>query len=163
MSEQKALSVLVVGCGEMGSSHARAYEAMEGFRIVGLVSRNPGSRERLNGELAGNYPLFDDYDLALETTRPDVVSINTYPNTHAGYALKALSRGCHLFVEKPLADTAEAAAEVAAAARVTNRKVVVGYILRRHPSWIRFIEIARELGKPLVMRMNLIIQSSGAR
>jgi len=39
---------------------------------------------------------------------------------------------------------------------------VVGYILRVHPSWVKFIEVAQTLGKPLVMRMNLNQQSSGA-
>lgn len=38
---------------------------------------------------------------------------------------------------------------------------MVGYILRHHPSWIRFIEEAQKLGKPLVMRMNLNQQSQG--
>jgi predicted dehydrogenase len=36
---------------------------------------------------------------------------------------------------------------------------VIGYILRHHPTWVRFIEVARSLGKPLVMRMNLNQQS----
>jgi predicted dehydrogenase len=39
---------------------------------------------------------------------------------------------------------------------------VVGYILRHHPSWLKFIELAQSLGTPLVMRMNLNQQSSGA-
>ena len=38
---------------------------------------------------------------------------------------------------------------------------MIGYILRQHPSWIKFIEIARELGTPLVFRMNLNQQSNG--
>ena len=38
---------------------------------------------------------------------------------------------------------------------------MVGYILRHHPSWIRFIEEAQKMGKPLVMRMNLNQQSQG--
>jgi predicted dehydrogenase len=38
---------------------------------------------------------------------------------------------------------------------------VVGYILRVHPAWQKFIEVARTLGKPLVMRMNLNQQSRG--
>src|SRR3712207_8595287 len=42
------------------------------------------------------------------------------------------------------------------------RSLVVGYILRHHPSWTRFIELARTLGAPLVFRMNLNQQSSGA-
>src|SRR5690606_26349881 len=43
----------------------------------------------------------------------------------------------------------------------TGKKLVVGYILRYHPSWQRFIELSSELGKPLVMRMNLNQQSHG--
>jgi predicted dehydrogenase len=46
-------------------------------------------------------------------------------------------------------------------AQENRRKLVVGYILRHHPSWEKFIEIARGLGKPLVMRMNLNQQSAG--
>jgi predicted dehydrogenase len=66
-----------------------------------------------------------------------------------------------VFVEKPLAPTvAEAQAVVDAAIR-HRRKLVVGYILRVHPSWTKFVEIARTLGKPLVMRMNLNQQSIG--
>ena len=41
--------------------------------------------------------------------------------------------------------------------------MVIGYILRVHPAWSKFIEIAQSLGKPLVMRMNLNQQSSGAQ
>ena len=46
-------------------------------------------------------------------------------------------------------------------ARRTGKKLVIGYILRHHPSWIKFIEIARQLGTPLVFRMNLNQQSNG--
>jgi predicted dehydrogenase len=65
-------------------------------------------------------------------------------------------------VEKPLADTVEDAQRVVDTAMRTGRKLVIGYILRHHPSWIKFIEIARTLGTPHVFRMNLNQQSSGA-
>ena len=45
--------------------------------------------------------------------------------------------------------------------REKSRKLVVGYILRVHPAWEKFVDLARGLGKPLVMRMNLNQQSSG--
>jgi predicted dehydrogenase len=77
-------------------------------------------------------------------------------------ALEALAAGAHVFYEKPLADTLEAAEKVVAAAREPRKALLVGYILRVHPSWTRFVEIGRTLGKPLVMRMNLNQQSSGS-
>ncbi len=154
------LRVLVAGCGNMGASHARAYHKMPEFEIVGLVSRGPESRAKLSQELGG-LPEFSDYYEALKATKPDVVSINTYPETHAPYARAALEAGCHVFCEKPLAETVAEAQSIVDLARATNRKLVIGYILRVHPAWVKFIELARTLGKPLVMRMNLNQQSHG--
>ena len=145
----------------MGSSHARAYHAMPEFEIVGLVSRGSTSRRRLNSELGGRYPEFSDYADALAATQPDAVCISTYTETHADYAIAALKAGAHVFLEKPVAETNEACASVIAAARDAGRALVVGYILQVHPAWQRFTEIARDLGRPLVMRMNLNQQSAG--
>jgi predicted dehydrogenase len=66
------------------------------------------------------------------------------------------------FVEKPLAQTVADAQRVVDGAKAHGRKLMAGYILRVHPSWTRFVELARTLGKPLVMRMNLNQQSIGA-
>jgi len=155
------LRILVIGCGHMGTSHARAYHKLEGFEIVGLVSRKPESREKLSMEL-GQIPTFSDFNTALVSTKPDAVSINTYPDTHATYVRAALHANAHVFVEKPLALTVAAAEELVELAKRKNKKMVVGYILRVHPAWTKFVELARTLGKPLVMRMNLNQQSSGA-
>ena len=94
--------------------------------------------------------------------KPDVVSINTWSDTHAPYAIRAMEAGAHVFVEKPLADTVADARARGRDGDRTKRKLVIGYILRHHPSWIKFIEIARTLGTPHVFRMNLNQQSSGA-
>jgi len=155
------LKVLVVGCGNMGSSHARAYHADPGFELVGVVDRVPGPRHTLAAALGG-VAEFDGYERALAAARPDCVSICTYPDTHAALALRAFAAGCHVFVEKPVATTVAEAEQVAAEATRSGRKLVVGYILRHHPSWLKFIELAQSLGTPLVMRMNLNQQSSGA-
>src|SRR5690606_24209237 len=111
-------------------------------------------------ELAGAR-LFRDFDQAMAALRPDIVSINTLPDSHAAYAIAAMEGGAHVFVEKPLAETVEDAERVIETANRTGRKLLVGYILRHHPSWRRFAELARGLGKPLVMRMNLNQQSRG--
>src|SRR3546814_19393889 len=48
--------VLVVGCGNMGSSHATAYHTLDGFEICGLLSTGT-SKEVLNEKLGNSYPL----------------------------------------------------------------------------------------------------------
>lgn len=157
-----ALRVLVVGLGGMGRSHARVYHDMDRVEIVGLCSRHASTLDDLPAGWAG-YRRFDDYDTALAVTRPEAVCLCTWPDTHAAYTLKALAAGAHVFLEKPLAATVQEAEAVVAAAAGSGRKLVVGYILRHHPSWQRFVELARELGKPLVMRLSLNQQSSGAQ
>ena len=156
------LRILCAGAGHMGRSHALAYQRIPGFEICGIVTRSPGSRAALNAELGGNHPEFGDFHEALLVSKPDAVAISTYPDTHAEFAEAAFDAGCHVFIEKPLAETVSAAERIVAKARLTGRKLMIGYILRHHPSWIRFIEVARTLGTPLVMRMNLNQQSSGA-
>jgi len=160
MVSVKKIRVLVAGCGNMGASHAQAYHSMDTFEICGIVARGK-SKQALNESLGGGYPLFDDYATALRETRPDAVCISTYPETHETFAIMALEQGAHVFIEKPLADTVEGAIRVVDGAKKAGKKVVVGYILRHHPSWQKFIEVAHGLGKPLVMRMNLNQQSHG--
>ncbi len=168
MSEKPDLSrrarkprVLVVGMGTMGTSHARAYKAIDGFDLAGLCTRNAAARSDLDAEFAGT-PRFEDLSAALDELKPDAVAICAYTEFHAPMALQALEAGAHVFCEKPLADTLAAAEGIVAAARAAKRALLVGYILRVHPSWTRFVEIGRTLGKPLVMRMNLNQQSSGS-
>lgn len=150
--------VLIVGLGNMGLSHALAHHRQDGAEIVGLVNR---SGVVSHPDLAA-YPVFTDYREALAATRPELVVIATYSDTHADYAVAAMQADAHVFIEKPLATTVADARRVVRCARETDRKLVVGYILRHHPSWIRLIEEARALGGPYVFRMNLNQQSSGA-
>ncbi len=151
------IRTLVAGLGNMGRSHALAYHNDPAFEIVGLVNRSaPDLPEPLRG-----YPVTADYAEALARLQPDLVSIATYSDSHADYACAAMDAGANVFVEKPLATTDADATRVAAKAAETGRKVVVGYILRHHPSWQRLIAEARALGGPYVFRLNLNQQSSG--
>ena len=154
------IKVVVVGCGNMGSSHARSYNKLAGFDLVGLVDKNPEIRDLLSEELGG-IDQFDDFDTALVAKNPDAVAVCTYPGSHAELTIKAIEHGAHVFCEKPLAPNIKDAVAMVDAAKKHNKKLVIGYILRVHPSWKKFIEIAQGLGKPLVMRMNLNQQSSG--
>ncbi|KAJ5246839.1 oxidoreductase [Penicillium chermesinum] len=150
-------TVVVVGIGQMGTSHALAYHHNPGYKIISLVNRSP--IKKLPDELK-DYPVLTSFNEAL-ALKPNVVSINTHTATHADFAITAMKAGAHVFLEKPLAATVEEATRVVQIAQETKRKLVVGYILRHHPSWVQFIHQARQLGPPFVMRMNLNQRSSG--
>lgn len=149
--------VLIAGLGNMGRSHALAHHAHPAAEIVGLVNR---SEVELPDSLRA-YPCFESFEEGM-ATNPDLVVIATYSDSHADYACAAMEAGAHVFVEKPLATNVADARRVVETAQRTGRKLVVGYILRHHPSWMRLIAEARALGGPYVFRLNLNQQSSGA-
>ncbi len=153
----KPIRVLVAGLGNMGRSHALAYHRNPDFEIVGLVNRSPVD---LPEELR-SYPVETSFPEALKRMGPDLASINTYSDSHAQFAIQAMEAGAHVFLEKPIATNVEDAVRVVECAKKNDRKLVVGYILRHHPSWMTLIEKARELGGPYVFRLNLNQQSSG--
>src|ERR671910_581731 len=115
--------VLVVGLGNMGMSHALAYTRIPGFEVVGVCTRRIADKKL--PDALGAAKRYDNFDKALAELEPDVASINTLPDTHADYAVKAMESGAHVFVEKPLAETVESAEEVVDTARRTGRKLVV--------------------------------------
>ena len=133
------------------------------WRITGLVLKLPASSTARMLSFRRNcwtIRASAHFEEGLQTN-PDLVVIATYTETHADYAMKAMEQGAHVFVEKPLAANVDDAERVVAAAKKLGRKLVVGYILRHHPSWVRLIAEARGLGGPYVFRMNLNQQSSG--
>jgi predicted dehydrogenase len=149
------MKVLIAGLGNMGMSHAIAHHKA-GSEVV-LVNRSPVALP----DGMQNYPLFPTFAEGL-ATNPDLVVIATYSDSHADYACAAMEQGAHVFVEKPLATTVADARRVVECAKRLQRKLVVGYILRHHPSWMRLIAEARNLGGPYVFRLNLNQQSKGA-
>lgn len=152
------IKVIIAGLGNMGKSHAIAHHHNEHSQIVALVNR---SKQDLPAELE-RYPLYESIEEALESHTADLVVVATYSDSHADYACLAMDSGAHVFVEKPLATTVADAERVVRKARETERKLVVGYILRHHPSWQTLINEARALGGPFVFRLNLNQQSTGA-
>lgn len=152
------MRVMIAGLGNMGISHALAHHNHSEAEIVGLVNR---SEVKLPAALA-NYPRFNSFHTALSTSQPDLVVIATYSDSHADYACAAMDAGAHVFVEKPLATTVKDAERVVSKAIASNRKLVVGYILRHHPSWQTLINEARALGGPFIFRLNLNQQSTDA-
>jgi predicted dehydrogenase len=158
----KSMKVLVAGVGGMGASHALGYSRIPEFQIAGfVVAKNVERAQKVAADLKLSIPVYTDYYKAMKETKPDVVSINTLADTHAAYSIHAMRQGCHIFMEKPIADTVRQAEEVQKVVKETGRKMVIGYILRVHPAWKKFIELAQTLGKPLIMRMNLNQQSFG--
>ena len=101
------MRVLVAGLGNMGRSHALAYHHHPETEIVGLVNRS----DTVLPEGLQNYPRFKSFEEGMQT-KPDLVCIATYSDSHADYAIAAMEAGADVFVEKPLATTVADATRV---------------------------------------------------
>ena len=112
--------VAVIGCGAIANGgHLPAYRAAAAAGLCRLVGVCDIDRERAqqSADQYGVKPFERAADL-LAQTRPEVVSITTFPASHRDLALLAFDAGCHVLCEKPVAlHYGEAAAMVRAAAR----------------------------------------------
>lgn len=90
--------VLVVGLGNIGGPHMRVPIIAIRLEIVRLMNRSIKGKASPD-ELKG-YPLFEDFDEVLRVTKPNAVSINSRPNSHTEYAIKAMNAGARVFMEK---------------------------------------------------------------
>jgi predicted dehydrogenase len=76
---------------------------------------------------------------------------------HAQMSVACAEAGCHLLIEKPIADTLEAAESICRAVEAKGRVATVGYILRFWPGIDRVTELLDEgaIGAPLYARVML--------
>src|SRR5208282_162032 len=121
---------LVVGCGSIGSRHARNLKSL-GVRQLGFCDTNVEALTQCHEEL--NVEIFGDYSEALRKFKPDIVLICTPPVFHVEEAVAALQAQAHVFIEKPLSHESSGIQALIAEARRHDRNVQIGYNMRFHP------------------------------
>ena len=131
--------VAVVGCGHLGSIHARLLAARDDVELVAVVDPAAESRERV-ARLHGCTPLPEPGDLV---GRVGAAVIAAPTALHAQVALPLLEAGVDLLVEKPLAACVEDARAIVIAARRLGRVVATGHVERFNPAWRAVAEKAR--------------------
>ena len=124
--------VAVIGMGAMGSNHARVYSELPEARLVAIADSSAPAAEA--GARRWGVTPYTDYRLMLERERPDAVSVAVPTASHEEVAVAALEAGAHVLVEKPIAATPEAGDRMIAAAARTQRKLMVGHIVRFNPA-----------------------------
>ncbi len=133
-----SVSVGVLGCGVMGTHHARVYGRLP-CELAGVYDLDP-ERALLLAEQHDTLVCADINDLF---ARCDAVSICTPTNLHVPQALEATAAGCDVLIEKPLAPD-EAQAEWLRKAVSGGRIVQVGHIEHFNPAVRMAAEILRE-------------------
>ena len=94
------LKIGIIGCGLMGSLHARTLRQMPDVQIAALYNRSRDKAEQLSGEVGGC--VYDSYEQLLEQDL-DAVWVATPDHLHTEISIAALEAGKHLFLEKVIA------------------------------------------------------------
>ena len=124
------LKVGVIGVGALGRHHARLYKASENCEMVGVFDVNHVGAQAVAAEF--DLACFEDMNDLID--RCDALSIAVPATKHYDVAIKLLSRGKHLLIEKPLAVTVEDASAIVAEAEKNNLVVGVGHVERFNPA-----------------------------
>ena len=125
------LKLGVVGVGVMGSNHARVLAEIAGVHLVGVVDPERKQREFVARTLG--CAEFSDLD-ALFRSGVDAVTIAAPTHLHHDLALKCISHGINVMVEKPIAPTVEEGRAIVAAARRAGVTLMIGHVERFNPA-----------------------------
>lgn len=130
MSEPTAVAVL--GAGHIGTVHLESARAMGETTVRAVADQVVANRERAR-ERCG-CTTYADYEALLAAEDVDVAVVALPPFLHADAAVAAAEHGCHVFVEKPLARSAEEARTILDAADREGVAVGADHTLRYMPA-----------------------------
>jgi len=123
-----------IGLGHNGIGHIEAHRRVDKSEAVALCDINPERLESASKRFGIPRVYRSAEELCAEADI-DAISVNTGDQFHTAPFIAAVSRGKHVFVEKPLANSVAQVDTMVAAARAAGAglKIVVGYILRFNP------------------------------
>jgi predicted dehydrogenase len=97
--------VVVAGCGGMANTWVDYAKRRADTEIVGLVDIKEEFAQEMAERKELDCPTFTDVKQAIEETRANMVFDVTIPASHYAVSTTALQLGCHVFGEKPLAES----------------------------------------------------------
>src|SRR5699024_10855884 len=123
----------VIGAGSIAQSHLAAYSANEDVELIAVADMNL-ERAQAVAEKHGAERAYADPHELLADPEIDGVSICTWNNSHASWAIAAVEAGKHVLVEKPLARTLAEAEELQRVVEAGDSVVQVGFVRRHSPN-----------------------------
>jgi len=143
---ERALRVALFGGGKMALHHAKAIALQQNAKLVAIA--DPEAEPAKLREILGSEVLvFPGGEELLQKIAPDIVHVCTPPGTHSALASLALSRGAHVYVEKPFALTSIDAANTINLAKETGRRICAGHQLLYESPALRAHEFLKNIGK----------------
>jgi dTDP-4-amino-4,6-dideoxygalactose transaminase/predicted dehydrogenase len=147
-----------VGVGEISSDHVAGYESGSAARVVAISDISPLALAKALDRWRG-IRAYRDYNQMLREVRPDVVSVCTWPQSHAEIVCRAAAAGVKgILCEKPMALTQTEMDEMVEACDRYGAKLAVGHQYRFHPNfvWAADVVRSRRLGEIRAVRGHIV-------
>jgi len=141
MTSPLPLRFAIVGCGHLGSIHARLLAKQPNTTITYVVDPDEAKTQALAVELGTSWlPSLDN----IPAEALDAVIIASPTSLHHNHAMLALERGWHCFIEKPVAATVVDATALLRRASTSNVVIQVGHVERFNPAILALRKYAIE-------------------
>ena len=145
------LKVGVLGAGHLGRIHLKLLQQSEKYELVGFYDPDIANGQRVAEEF--KYRYFDQLDALMDAV--DVVDIVTPTLSHYNCAIKAITKGKHIFIEKPITNTIEEAEHIRLLVSENNLRGQVGHVERFNPA---FKAIKSEIKNPMFIETHRLAE-----
>jgi predicted dehydrogenase/nucleoside-diphosphate-sugar epimerase len=146
MTDGSKFRVGLVGAGAISEFHIHGVRAVPQCELLGVHDLDPERAAKIAERFGvATFPSLQ----ALREAGADVIHVLTPPHAHASVAIQAMELGCHVFIEKPLAEDEDEGRKVLEVARRTGCVATVNNSLLFDPQVERALAMVRAgaLGK----------------
>ncbi|MGB3008116.1 MAG: Gfo/Idh/MocA family oxidoreductase [Chitinophagaceae bacterium] len=145
------LKVGIFGVGHLGKFHLNNWKEIPGIELVGFFDPHDETAK----EVSEKYQLtrFLDADALIEAS--DIIDVVAPTNFHFTWCEKAIKKGKHVFVEKPLANTMEEARQLVKLVQESGIKFQVGHVERFNPAFLALKDMQL---KPMFIEVHRLAQ-----
>lgn len=154
------ITLAQVGAGAWGQNHIRIFSSLKDCYLKICCDKRKETLKKISDNFNQELKLTTNFEDILQDDKVEAVVIATSASDHASLAIKALSSGKHVFVEKPLALNLQDSKEIIDVACKNKRILMVGHLLLYHPAVLKLKDYIQngELGEILYLystRVNL--------
>ena len=125
------LKVGVLGAGHLGKIHLRLLQQSEQYDLVGFYDPFAENAKKVAEEFG--YKAFDSITELIDAV--EVVDIVTPTLSHFDCAKEAITKGRHIFIEKPITNTVAEAESIRTLASMHHVRGQVGHVERFNPAF----------------------------